>query len=182
MAIEKINLDTSSYNVNAQELKEWLANNAMEYFDSITKPSVGVTQCNCGNAFLYLDGNDGSRCRIQLANGISEKCIQYGGYFLISTIIKTSKGIMMLSSVGSSIIIGKSNVGNTCIITKQYSSSGSEKNGWSCAFVDLKADTKINNVTYVTAGIIPSEMTVLCPIPLGNGKTIAEHIYITPFT
>lgn len=89
------------------------------------------------------------------------------------------------------IFIFKSNAGNTSIIMRCGTSSSSAMN---YIMADLSADSRwsmfyyvttqsVSGVSYVeSVAVSKRPLTVLCPVPLGNGGTVADGVYFTPFS
>ncbi len=89
------------------------------------------------------------------------------------------------------IFIFKSDIGNTSIIMRCGTSSSG---GMNYIMADLTADSKWSMFYYVTSqsvtGVSQVEsiavskrpLTVLCPVPLGNGGTVADGVFFTPFS
>lgn len=90
------------------------------------------------------------------------------------------------------IFIFKSDAGNTSIIMRCGTSSSSSSMNYIMA--DLSADSKWSMFYYVTSQSVTGSssiesiavskrpLTVLCPVPLGDGGTVADGVFFTPFS
>lgn len=89
------------------------------------------------------------------------------------------------------IFIFKSDAGNTSIIMRCGTSSSGSMN---YIMADLTADSKwsmfyyANTQTVAGTSLVESiavskrPLTVLCPVPLGDGGTVADGVFFTPFS
>ncbi len=203
MAIEKA-IFTASGNDRATEIATWLQANATEYFDTIELQENGYeVKCNI-DGVTVLDiqvahSNTSAACSVTLINGASQTTSTYtiiGAY-------KTSKGVCLYMggatnnsstdpstgetyyqySGGRDIFICKSDKGNTSFAFNIYSSYSG---GGNLSTADVSSDSRFSkwiigaNTTYDQIGKRP--LTVLAPLPLGDGGTVAEGVYFTPFS
>jgi hypothetical protein len=91
----------------------------------------------------------------------------------------------------ANIFVFKSNVGNTSIIMRCGTSS---TGGMNYIMADLTADSKWSMFNYVNSqsvtglssiesiAVSKRPLTVLCPVPLGDGGTVADGVFFTPFS
>lgn len=210
MAIEKV-IFTASGNDRATQIATWLQANAIEYFDTIELQENGYeVNCNIDNVnVLTIEvarPSISAICYITLMNGTSQqtRCKEniIGAY-------KTSKGICLYMgtarntsvtepstgetcseySGGRDLFICKSDRGNTSFAfnVDTQSSSASDSGRGNIYTADVAADSQFSkwfpsdNSTYENA-IAKRPFTVLAPVPLGDGGTVAEGVYFTPFS
>jgi hypothetical protein len=203
MAIEKAIFTASGYD-RATEIATWLQANATEYFDTIELQENGYeVKCNI-DGVTVLDiqvahSNTSAACSVTLINGTSQTastsniigayktsngvCLYMEGATYNSSTDPSTGEVYYQYSGGRDIFICKSDKGNTSFAFNIYSSYSG---GGNLGTVDAKADSRfskwLNNTdtSYECVGKRP--LTVLSPLPLGNGGTVAEGVYFTPFS
>ena len=203
MAIEKA-IFTASGSDRATEIVTWLQANATEYFDTIELQENGYeVKCNI-DGVTVLDiqvshSNTSAACSVTLINGTSQTTSTYN----IIGAYKTSKGICLYMegaattsltepstgeeyyqySGGRDIFICKSNKGNTSFAFNIYSPYSG---GGNLSTADVSSDSRFSkwlngtDTSYERIGKRP--LTVLAPLPLGDGGTVAQGVYFTPFS
>lgn len=207
MAIEKA-IFTASGSDRATEIAAWLQANATEYFDTIELQENGYEiKCNIDGVTVL----DLQVIHSGTTNGIYTATLMNGVYKLIANAVKniigaykTSKGICLYldgaseSSTtdpntgesyfeyggGRDIYICKSDKGNTSFAFNVYSSYGGQGNLYTA---DTVADSRFtkwydgDNSDYGRV-VTKRPLTVLAPLPLGDGGTVAQGVYFTPFS
>lgn len=206
MAIEKV-IFTATGSDRATEIATWLQANATEYFDTIEHQEDSYEiKCNIGDVTVLdikaIDGTGNAYYTATLING-ENKRIANGQKSIIGA-YKSSKGICLYLDGASSnsttdpttgetyleygggrdIFIFKSNKGNTSFAFNVYAVDAGKGNLYTA---DTVADSRFSrwygtDSNYYGNIVSKRPLTVLAPLPLGDGGTVAEGVYFTPFT
>ena len=203
MAIEKA-IFTASGSDRATEIATWLQANATEYFDTIELQENGYEiKCNIDEVTVLdiqvTHSNYGAVCSVTLINGTSQTtstsniigayktsngvCLYMEGATTTSRTDPTTGELYYQYSGGRDILICKSNKGNTSFA---FNIDSSYSGGGNLSTADVSSDSRFSkwiigtDTTYDQIGKRP--LTVLSPLPLGDGGTVAQGVYFTPFS
>lgn len=178
------------------EVRDWLAANATEYFDSFVLSEDGLT----------LDLQKASNTYITItttaAGSVKMKFTVYGGAThttshgssesgFIERLTKTDYGICISVNYGGtscprSIFITKTNNGNIgAVIFHDYLSTKNTSSNYAYA-ISFSTSTEFVRMTATGGanfGVNPANLTTLCPIVcMGNSDEYMPNIFITPFS
>lgn len=204
MAIEKT-IFTASGNDRATEIATWLQANATEYFDTIELQENGYeVKCNIDEVTVLdiqvAHSNISAACSVTLINGTSQTtstsniigayktskgvCLYMGGVTAASLTDPSTGESYYQYAGGRDIFICKSDKGNTSFAFNIYSSySGGGNLSTADASSDSRFSKWLNNTdTSYELTIGKRPLTVLSPLPLGDGGTVAEGVYFTQFS
>lgn len=203
MAIEKA-IFTASGNDRATEIVTWLQTNATEYFDTIELQENGYEiKCNIDEVTVLdiqvAHSNYSAVCSVTLINGTSQTtstsniigayktsngvCLYMGGATQTSRTDPSTGETYYQYSGGRDIFICKSDKGNTSFAFNIYSSYNG---GGNLSTADASSDSRfskwLNSTDTMYDQIGKRPLTVLSPLPLGDGGTVALGAYFTPFS
>ena len=180
MAIKKIEktVFTSATGVGlADEINDWLAVNASEFFDKIerTYDSGWRVHCFIGNVIavnIYADGGSSNGSSVYIKNGNYKVATTTGWLYGI----KTSKGIALRSAEGCCYAICKTNEDTVSVALRESAT-------YACADFDKSSDfVTFNAPSIVDSTWIQSGKTVLTPIVNANALTYADGLYLQVFS
>lgn len=202
--MEKYYFSRASIIANANEVANWLTENASEYFDSVTvdtatnssvSSSYPLVVCKIGetaelafcasNPKASTNGNASNltTLRITTGNGYQLKTIgiysndEYP-FTYTKYAIKTSGGIMLCMSKYFAIFITKTTAGTTAVYTKwfYYGSSGMVHSFRTVDLINSRyADTNIYNK------VSSSDNTSIAPICFPS-STYSPSLFFTPYS
>lgn len=204
MAIEKA-IFTASGDDRATEIATWLQANATEYFDTIELQENGYEIKCIIDGVTVLDiqvshSNYNAACNVTLINGTSQTTSTsniIGAYKTSNGVCLYMEGVTTATrtdpstgetyyqySGGRDIFICKSNKGNTSFAFNIYSSYAG---GGNLSTADVSSDSRFSKWIIGTDASYENSigkrpLTVLAPLPLGDGGTVAEGVYFTPFS
>lgn len=206
MAIEKA-IFTASGSDRATEIATWLQANATEYFDTIELQDNGYeVKCNIDGVTVLdiqvIHPGYNAVYKAALLNGVYKE-IANGQKNIIGA-YKSSKGICLYIDGASyteytdpttnevyynyggsrDIYICKSNKGNTSFA---FNVEGSASGAGNIYTADTVTDSRFSrwydiDNSYYGNVVWKRPLTVLSPLPLGDGGTVAVGVYFTPFS
>lgn len=187
MAIEKTYFQTDTYENNLTALKNWLDQNATEYFDSITFDTYDGIRCYNGTSYVRIR-NVYSTPVFEINNGTTyQTCGRDYVYFYWAA--KTSKGICIWADSRDHVFISKTKSGKTFAYIMGYSNNADP-------YKDIvyaeTTDTQIHKIGGFSGdgnalrhwysahrSESPIGKTSFAPLISYNGE-VADGIYMTP--
>jgi hypothetical protein len=194
MAIEKTIFAETDFAANLEEVYTWLQANASDLFESITF-SDSIT-CAVGGTTAVVIGYNSNYPHIFIdlhtKNNIVYSTVNNQQNMVATHAYKTSKGIAIQLSVPSSptewrstawLFVFRTSGGNVGAV---LNGSMIENNSLFIRGCDFAKDIVLPELATgsVTTTIINIGMTLtsLCPLPLGNGGTSPDGLFLVPYT
>lgn len=187
MAYTKYYFSQASISDNANDVKNWLAENATEYFDSFNIHSGSFDSaviCGVGStAKLYFqttmpNNSTYNSLIITLDSGLNIKFQSSDGgaykFTYVKYAIKSDNGIMLYMDENHSIIITKSNAGTTAVYAKWKTNSSSNM------VADLINSETISTQNF-SSKVESNEITALAPLCFPSG-IYAQKLFMTPYS
>lgn len=182
MGFVKYNFDQSSHANNQTDVKNWLAENATDYFDEVTTLAASgcySVKCTKGTASLEFATYNGA-FRDAYSNYTGLKVITSSGgtssetstpydsqaFNCVEYALKSDAGIMLYMSTNRAIFITKSNSGTTSVYAKWMKGSTNETVVWK--YADLINSSTIGTAD-ISAKVTLEQLTALVPFLFPDG-------------
>ena len=193
MAIEKTVFSATAGANRLAELRAWLAENATDYFDTVTEISSSSFYCKKDNknVLRFITGSSQS-IYTYLSNG-SEKSWRCDSNFNADYAVKTSKGILLhtpsdadTTSMPNSIYITKTQNDGLAIVVVGTLFDSTDYNEYCSADFEqtpswayyVRASKNADGLAEFKRNMHKTcEMTVLQPIPCKSSATYAVGLY-----
>ena len=196
MAIEKTIFAETDFTANLGEVYTWLQANASGLFDSITFNESDLITCTVGGTKAVEIGYNSSYSHIYInlytKNNIVYSTVNNKENMVATHAYKTSKGIAIQLSIPTAptnwngtawLFVFQTSGGNVGAV---LNGSTGTSNALFIRGCDFAKDIVLSELSTgsVTTTIINIGMTLtsLCPLPLGNGGTSPDGLFLVPYT